>query len=158
MSQFISRLYIMGSIFDNNMGNFFSNAITMMGSIFLIESSTFIRNHAFSNIITSGSSGTVEFINGLTFTVIKSHFIDNLKFSGGAISISIYDYRALIFFSDCTFVNNSATTGASVYILNLFKIEIFVYHCEFLLNYAKQSKYFHKIFKFFFFLKLQIFW
>ena len=108
-----------------------------------VYSSTFIRNHAISNIVGSGSFGTIDFIDGITLICVKSFFIDNLKFIGGAIAITITGNEintTLVFISNCTFLNNSASNGASVYIVNSYKIEIFCYQSNFFLNWARNSK------------------
>ena len=115
----------------------------MMNSLLIVFMSTFQKNHAFSYNVASGSMGSIDFVNGKAAYFIKSYFIENWKYLGGAISITNrinLNITNMIFFSNCTFINNSATNGASVYIMNLYKIEVIVHQCNFFLNWGRTGK------------------
>lgn len=73
----------------------------------------------------------------------NTYFENNIKNSGGAIALSIAtqkDNIPILTLINCTFLNNSAITGGAIYLINLYKLQLFILNSNFFLNIGETSK------------------
>lgn len=139
-----SSLFIIDSVFKENVCKYFANVMSINGQTLIIVASVFLRNHETSDDLLKGITGTIEFTDGLVAIFSKSYLEDNLK-NMGAIYISfssLYMRLSKIKIIQCTFLNQSSIMGSSITIINFSKTNILIYNNSFFLNVAEQSNIF----------------
>ena len=132
-----SNIVIRDTIFDNNVAQIDGGAIYFSFSEMATDNSVVLENINFINNIVDEASGGAVSVNsfGIFYstivTVTNCNFTNNTANAGGAFSAVLYDsdeksatFQNSISFTDCSFVDNSASNeGTAVGLFSLVHVD-----------------------------------